>query len=177
MNSDIMYLANTLIYEDYLRAANNSVASQRLNLTIKDDSDFGREKQWVKDILTLQSGVVMVDVDRFNSWRRSSTEVQTLREHKIKSESFRKRSIASKGGAAKTPTFVSAARESLNNDSHLLEDEEDVYLTDRLEEDMAANLIEKYIKYGVNPASITVITPYNSDRCYLYGKLDVDSRD
>lgn len=172
MNSDIMYLANTLIYENYLRAATETVANQKLKLLLAEDSDFLKEKQWVKDILQWQSGVIMVDIDRFNTWRRSSVEVQKFRENKIKSDSFRKRSIGSKGLISKQPSYVTATKES-QNDSNLLEEEEDVYLTDRLEEDMAAHLIEKFIKYGVNPSNITVITPYNSDRCYLYSKLDV----
>ena len=176
MNSDIMHLANSLIYDNFLRAANESVATQKLKLTFTEDSDFSKEKQWVKDILTSQNGVIMVDIDRFNSWRKSSSEVQTLRENKIKSDSFRKRSIGAKGLAQKQPTFVAAVPKESQNDSFLLEDEEDVYLTERLEEDMAIHLIEKYIKYGVNPNQITVITPYNSDRCYLYSKLDVRNR-
>lgn len=169
-----MHLSNTLIYENYLKAANDTIASQRLKLTIATDgqADYAEEQKWVREILATPDGVTMVDIDKFNTWRRGSSEVQQLKDTKYRKESFKKRSISHKGSTQKGPVHISASKDS-QNDSYLLEDEGDVYVTEKLEEDMAIHLIAKYIKYGVSPSNITVITPYNSDRCYLYSKLDV----
>lgn len=174
MNKDIMHLSNTLIYENYLKAANESIAKQRIKLSIETDgtSDFASEQKWVQEILSNCDGVTMVDIDKFNNWRSGSSEVQQLRDTKYRDESFKKRSITQNESLKKGPAKVSATKES-QNDSFLLEDEGDVYVSEKPEEDMAIYLIAKYIKYGVSPSNITVITPYNSERCYLYSKLDV----
>lgn len=176
MNKDIMTISNVLVYENYLKPANDHIANQKLKLDFGGEraAQFAQEQIWVKEILTWEPGVIMVDVDPFEHWRKNSQEVRQLKENKIKTESFKKRSLNSKQSQSKPLSQLSAQRDSqsCNDTSFLLEEEDNIYLTEQLEEDISVLLIEKFIKYGIDPAQITVITPYNTERAYLYSRLD-----
>ena len=96
MNKDIMHLSNELVYGGQLRSANEVVANQRLNLHIgaENSKSFSEEYKWVKDIITSESGVLLIDVDGFNNWRNVDPVIMKMQEEKIRTESFKKRSIS-----------------------------------------------------------------------------------
>ena len=168
MNNDIMYISNTLIYENYLKAANELIANQRLSLRLNESAAFPKEPLWIQEILKDQAGVMMVDTDRFKEWCNRSQQVTRLREKKLKTISFKKRILPSQRASSQSSRTTDAL-----NESAMFEESDDIYLSERMEEDMAVLLIEKFINYGVAKNSVSVITPYNSERGYLYEKLEV----
>ena len=168
MNSDIMHISNTLIYENYLRAADDSVATQCLSLSLASSS-FQKEADWVRGILSSKQGVTLVDTDRFKEFCRDSQQVTSLREKKIQTLSFKRRAI----GSQRRLVSEGPSQNQGLDDSGLFEESDEIYMSERMEEDMAVLLIGKYMKYGVQNSAISVITPYNSERGYLYEKLEV----
>ena len=172
MNEDIARLSSEQIYNFRLKT-DDKVKSERLEL--KNSENDIEQIAWVKEIIFGKNSVVFIDIDNFNQWREQNSEVQKYLEKCYEQRRDDEVSVNYTQNFSQInagSNFNQNYQKFLNKASICIGNEDELYKSDKIEEDLTIFLIAKLRSFGFESKDIALITTYNKERAYQFSKLE-----
>ena len=131
------------------------------------------EFYWIRDLILTKNPVTFLDMDKFEEWRLENPEVQKYLQarQELRRDEECSMGYNSQSKICGTKNFLTGK----SCHSGWLDQEDDIYLTKKPQEDFAIFLIAKLIEFGKKAEQIAQITTYTKERAYLQSKLGNNS--